>query len=62
MKTSKLLLAAIVATAIGAPIAAFVGDNEPNGGIAYRFHARDLHLVMGGTPRTVDVDGDKKAP
>jgi thiol-disulfide isomerase/thioredoxin len=21
--------------------------NEPNGGIAYRFHARDLHLVMG---------------
>jgi hypothetical protein len=25
--------------------------NEPNGRIAYRFHARDLHLVMGpGTP------------
>ena len=27
--------------------------NEPNGGIAYRFHGRDLHLVMGaptGTP------------
>ena len=21
--------------------------NQPNGGIAYRFHARDLHLVMG---------------
>jgi Thioredoxin like C-terminal domain len=21
--------------------------NEPNGRIAYRFHARDLHLVMG---------------
>ena len=21
--------------------------NKPNGGIAYRFHARDLHLVMG---------------
>jgi hypothetical protein len=23
--------------------------NQPNGGIAYRFHARDLHLVMGPT-------------
>jgi thiol-disulfide isomerase/thioredoxin len=23
--------------------------NKPNGGIAYRFHARDLHLVMGPT-------------
>ena len=21
--------------------------NNPNGGISYRFHARDLHLVMG---------------
>jgi hypothetical protein len=21
--------------------------NQPNGGITYRFHARDLHLVMG---------------
>ena len=21
--------------------------NQPNGGISYRFHARDLHLVMG---------------
>ena len=23
------------------------GAEQPNGGIAYRFHARDLHLVMG---------------
>jgi len=26
--------------------------NEPNGRIAYRFHARDLHLVMGPAART----------
>jgi thiol-disulfide isomerase/thioredoxin len=37
--------------------------NKPNGGIAYRFHARDLHLVMGpATPGTsvkfrVRIDG-----
>jgi thiol-disulfide isomerase/thioredoxin len=37
--------------------------NKPNGRIAYRFHARDLHLVMGpaerGTPMTfrVLIDG-----
>lgn len=37
--------------------------NEPNGRIAYRFHARDLHLVMGpATPGTsvrfrVTIDG-----
>jgi Thioredoxin like C-terminal domain len=24
-----------------------VALNKPNGAIAYRFHARDLHLVMG---------------
>ena len=30
-----------------------VALNKPNGGIAYRFHARDLHLVMGpATPGT----------
>jgi thiol-disulfide isomerase/thioredoxin len=27
----------------------FAGVNKPNGRIAYRFHARDLHLVMGPT-------------
>jgi thiol-disulfide isomerase/thioredoxin len=38
--------------------------NKPNGGIAYRFHARDLHLVMGPTvPGTsvrfrVRIDGE----
>ena len=38
--------------------------NKPNGRIAYRFHARDLHLVMGpSAPRTsvrfrVLIDGD----
>jgi thiol-disulfide isomerase/thioredoxin len=38
--------------------------NKPNGGIAYRFHARDLHLVMGTTaPETsvrfrVRIDGE----
>jgi hypothetical protein len=27
--------------------------NNPNGAVAYRFHARDLHLVMGpATPGT----------
>jgi thioredoxin family protein len=36
--------------------------NKPDGGIAYRFHARDLHLVMGpaqpGAPvRFRDVHG-----
>ena len=37
--------------------------NEPNGRIAYRFHARDLHLVMGlAGPKTpvgfrVFIDG-----
>jgi hypothetical protein len=37
--------------------------NKPNGGIVYRFHARDLHLVMGpATPGTsvrfrVRIDG-----
>jgi hypothetical protein len=37
--------------------------NEPNGRIAYRFHARDLHLVMGPTspdafiPFRVRLDG-----
>ena len=37
--------------------------NKPNGGIAYRFHARDLHLVMGpAAPGTnvrfrVQIDG-----
>jgi hypothetical protein len=37
--------------------------NKPNGGIVYRFHARDLHLVMGpAAPGTsvrfrVQIDG-----
>jgi len=37
--------------------------NAPNGGITYRFHARDLHLVMGpGQPQAsvrfrVRIDG-----
>jgi hypothetical protein len=108
MKTNRLLIAAVLAIAIGAPIVGFVGDinmaqpttpaderaaflhgpangpianqsglanpdsmihdvvrdrspqaelwtikrdaaefNKPNGRIAYRFHARDLNLVMG---------------
>jgi len=40
-----------------------VESNEPGAGIAYRFHARDLHLVMGpsarGTavPFVVSIDG-----
>jgi hypothetical protein len=40
--------------------------NEPNGRIAYRFHARDLHLVMGpgkdGKPVRFRVRIDGKAP
>jgi hypothetical protein len=42
--------------------------NKPNGGIAYRFHARDLHLVMGPTaPGTsvrfrVLIDGRPPGP
>jgi Thioredoxin like C-terminal domain/AhpC/TSA family len=29
--------------------------NEPNGRIAFRFHARDVHLVMGPTAREIPV-------
>jgi Thioredoxin like C-terminal domain len=29
--------------------------NEPNGRIAFRFHARDVHLVMGPTAREMPV-------
>jgi len=29
--------------------------NKPNGRIAYRFHARDLHLVMGPATRGASV-------
>ena len=40
--------------------------NKPNGGIAYRFQARDLHLVMGpavpGTPVRFRVRIDGKPP
>ena len=40
--------------------------NKPNGGIAYRFHARDLHLVMGpaapGTSVRVRVRIDGQPP
>ena len=40
--------------------------NNPNGRIAYRFHARDLHLVMGpaarGSPVRFRVTIDGKAP
>jgi Thioredoxin like C-terminal domain len=40
--------------------------NEANGRIAYRFHARDLHLVMGpktpGTPVRFRVLIDGQAP
>ena len=38
--------------------------NQPNGRIAYRFHARDLHLVMGSSTQgkpvrfRVFIDGD----
>ena len=41
--------------------------NKPNGGIVYRFHARDLHLVMGpAVPGTsvrfrVRIDGQPPA-
>ena len=31
------------------------GLNKPNGRIAYRFHARDLHLVMGPAARGASV-------
>jgi cytochrome c biogenesis protein CcdA/thiol-disulfide isomerase/thioredoxin len=40
--------------------------NAPNGGIAYKFHARDLHLVLGpgpdGNPVRFRVTIDGKAP
>ena len=40
--------------------------NKPNGRIAYRFHARDVHLVMGpataGSPVRFRVLIDGKAP
>ena len=40
--------------------------NKPNGGIAYRFHARDLHLVLGpaipGTPVRFRVRIDGQPP
>jgi hypothetical protein len=40
--------------------------NKPNGRIAYRFHARDLHLVMGpqtkATPVRFRVTIDGQAP
>jgi hypothetical protein len=40
--------------------------NQPNGGIAYGFHARDLHLVMGppaqGTPVRFRVLVDGQPP
>ncbi|TPM28294.1 cytochrome c biogenesis protein DipZ [Mesorhizobium sp. B2-3-4] len=40
--------------------------NQPGGGIAYRFHARDLHLVLGpsadGKPLRFKVTVDGKAP
>jgi thiol-disulfide isomerase/thioredoxin len=43
-----------------------VALNKPNGRIAYRFHARDLHLVMGpaasGTSARIRVLIDGKAP
>jgi len=43
-----------------------VALNNPNGRIAYRFHARDVHLVMGpaarGTPVRFRVLIDGKAP
>jgi len=44
----------------------FVTLNKPNGSIAYRFHARDLHLVMGpsapGTPVRFRVRIDGQPP
>jgi hypothetical protein len=33
----------------------FTALNKPNGRIAYRFHARDLHLVMGPATRGTSV-------
>jgi hypothetical protein len=33
-----------------------VALNKPNGGIAYRFHARDVHLVMGPAARARRCD------
>jgi thiol-disulfide isomerase/thioredoxin len=33
----------------------FIALNKPNGRIAYRFHARDLHLVMGPAARGTSV-------
>jgi len=43
-----------------------VASNKPNGRIAYRFHARDVHLVMGpatgGTPVRFRVLIDGKPP
>ena len=42
------------------------GLNEPDGGIVYRFHARDLHLVLGpgadGKPVRFRVTIDGAAP
>jgi hypothetical protein len=32
-----------------------IRSNQPSGGIAYRFHARDLHLVMGPAARGIPV-------
>jgi hypothetical protein len=32
-----------------------VASNRPNGRIAYRFHARDVHLVMGPASRGTTV-------
>jgi hypothetical protein len=30
--------------------------NKPNGGITYRFHERDLYLVVGQRPRECGCD------
>jgi thiol-disulfide isomerase/thioredoxin len=43
------------------------GLNESNGAVAYRFHARDLHVVMGPAPGTaarfrVSIDGRPPGP
>jgi thiol-disulfide isomerase/thioredoxin len=37
-------------------------SHEPGGRIAMRFHARDLHLVMGGPPTGFEVRIDGEAP
>ena len=37
-------------------------SNEPGGRLAMRFHARDLHLVMGGPPSGFEVRLDGQAP